>query len=317
MTDGDDEGDERAVADRLRSLVWGRNDPRVRATYRVLLAWPVLWFVAGTLSVLIAGLVLHPGSGTGLRMSVGGLLQAGVFAVFLLGWARVLDRRRIEDYGLAVDAGWIADLLAGFGAVLVGSTVWLGLGTAMGWATVGVAATNPQGSLALGLVGVFVGVLANVWVQETVFFGVAATAGAEGLRARGVDPRQAVLAAWAVAVALFTVKHRPEAAPRMLNLIVVLGVYGLLYVHTGQLALSVGVHAGVNFAGQTLLADPAFAAEGPSLMHASTSLSGLSGSLSSGAVPHVLVAYLLLLGWIWVRRGGVSVTTELSEWVEH
>jgi threonine synthase len=43
--------------DRLRSVVWGAADPRVRATWRVVLPWPVLWFLSGTIAVSAAGAI--------------------------------------------------------------------------------------------------------------------------------------------------------------------------------------------------------------------------------------------------------------------
>lgn len=100
-----------------------------------------------------------------------------------------------------------------------------------------------------------------------------------------------------------------------MNLLLALGVYGLLYVHTGRLALSIGVHTGVNYAGHTLVADPSFVAEGSSVFAVSNSFSGLAGSLASGAIPQILLAYLLLVAWLMWRRGGVDIRTELTTWV--
>jgi membrane protease YdiL (CAAX protease family) len=314
MAGGVTEDDRRPVRDRLGAIVWGREDPRVRATYRVLLAFPVLWILVGTVSVLVAGLVLPPEPPKGLLMSVGGTLQATFVAGALVVWARYLDRRPLSDYGTVLERSWAVDAVVGFAAVLAGSAVWLGVGSAMGWATFEVAPGTPNGSLVLALLGVFVGVAVNVWVQETVFWGVALKDGAEGLANRGVDPSRAVLAAWLVGIVLYTAMHGPSEAGRVVNLLVVLGVYGLLYVHTGNLALSIGVHTGVNYAGQTILGDPAYAASQPTIAEASTTLGGVLGTLSGGAVPNVLLAYLLLLGWIRWRQGEIGIVTALAEW---
>lgn len=89
----------------------------------------------------------------------------------------------------------LVELLVGFGAVLAGTAVWVGLGSSLGWATVGMTAAAPDAPFLLGLAGVFVGVLVNVWVQETVFFGVILTNAAEGLAGRGINPARAIVAA--------------------------------------------------------------------------------------------------------------------------
>jgi len=148
-----------------------------------------------------------------------------------------------------------------------------------------------------------------------VFVGVVLTNAAEGLSSRGVNPTRAVAGAWAVAVLLFAMKHRPEELGRVVNLLLALGVYGLLYVHTGELALSIGVHTGVNYAGNTLLASPSLAAERPTLLSATNSLSGLPGSLSDGAIPQILLAYLLL-AWVEWHHDGIHVETRLARWRE-
>lgn len=314
MSGGHTGGEATTVGNRLKTIVWGRDDTRVRAVYRVLLAFPVLWLAVGFTSVFVASMVIPEGATKGLRMSIGGLMQAAFVLVALVVWARYLDRRPLSDYGTALEGEWLADAVVGFAAVLAGSAVWLGVGSAMGWATFEVAPGTPNGSLTLALVGIFVGVAVNVWVQETVFWGVALKGGAEGLANRGVDPRRAVLGAWPVAVVLYIAMHGPTEVGRTVNLAVVLGVYGLMYVHTGNLALSIGVHTGVNFAGQTVLGDPSYAAGQPTIAQASTSLGGLAGNLSAGAVPHVLLAYLLLLGYVRWRHGEVGIATALAEW---
>lgn len=296
-----------AVVDQLRAVVWGSSDTRVRATYRVLLAWPILWFVVGTIAVGVGASIVPTGATKSVKMTVFGLLQGAFFAGAWVVWARYLDRRPLADYGLSVSRSWLLDLLAGFGAVLVGTGIWLGAGSALGWTSVEVSLTTPQGSLVVGLAGVFVGVIVNVWVQETVFFGVILTNASEGLSWRGVEPSRAIVGAWIVAVLLFALKHRPEQPEVVLNLLVALGVFGLLYVHTGELALPIGVHTGVNYAGHVLVGSPSLVAEGPTILQVTKSLSGLLGSLSDGAIPQILMAYLLLLAWIAWRSGGVSI----------
>lgn len=314
MSGGGHETRSTAAVDRLRAVVWGKDDRRVRATWRVALAWPVLWFLVGSAAVLVGDVIVPTGASLPVNMLLFGLIQGFFVAVALVAWARYLDRRPVADYGLSASGSWLLDLVAGFGAVVVAFGVWLGVGSALGWSTVELSMTAPRGSLVLGLGAVFVGVVVNVWVQETVFVGVVVTNAAEGLSRRGLGLSAAVVGAWVVAVLLFTAKHRPAELDRLLNLGLALGVFGLLYVHTGELALSIGVHTGVNYAGNALFVSPSLGVERPSMFHVTNSLSGLPGSLSEGAIPPILLAYLLLVGWIAWRNGGWRIVADRDAW---
>ena len=292
--------------------MWGEADRRVRATWRVVLAWPVLWFLAGSAGVAVAGAVVPAGTPLPANMLAFGVAQAAASGLAWIAWARYLDRRPLTDYGLAVSRSWLFDLAAGFGAVLVGFGAWYGLGSWLGWAAVEASMTAPATSLVPGLVAVLAAILLNVWVQETVFFGVTLTNAAEGLASRGWIASRAVPGALVVAVLLFTAKHRPATAGRLVNLLLALGVFGLLYAHTGELALSIGVHAGVNYAGNALFVGSPAAALRPTVFQVSSSLHGPLGGLSEGAIPQVLVAYLLALAWVRWRRGEVSMAGAIA-----
>lgn len=297
--------------DRLRRVLRGAKDRRVRATWRVVLAWPVLWYLAGTAGVAAAAAVVPADVSRPTTMLGFGLFQAGFSGAAWVAWARYLDRRPLADYGLSPSRSWLVNLAVGFGTVLVGFGAWLAAGSALGWISVDAPAA-PASALGVGLVAVFLAVLVNVWVQELVFVGVTVRNAAEGLASRGAVPSRAVVGAWVVAVSLFALKHRPPTPERALNLLLALGVFGLLYVHSGELALPIGVHAGVNFAGNALVASGPAAGDASAVFVVTRSLTGIAGSLSAGAIPQILVAYLLALGWLRWRRGPIAVDTDLA-----
>lgn len=176
--------------------------------------------------------------------------------------------------------------------------------------------TAPGGAELLGLAALLLGGVLNVWVQQTTFIGIVLKNAAEGLSIRGITAVQAVVGAWVVAVLNFTLVHQPSDLGRVVNLQIVLGMYGLLYVQTGELALPIGVHAGVNYAGGVLVVSPSLAAERLSVIEVTNSLSGVLGSLNAGAVPQTLIAHLLVLVWLELRRRGLSITTGLTHWTE-
>lgn len=304
-------------ADRLGAVIWGRRDPRIRATWRVLLPWPVLWFLAGSIGVVVAGSVV-PGSVSGpTGILTFGLFQAAFSGAAWVAWARYVDHRPLANYGFSLSRSWVLDLLVGFLAVLAGFGVWHAVGTRLGWTSLEVVLADPGPAFAYGLAALFVGVLVNAGVQELVFYGVTLTNAAEGLASRGVTPSRAVLGAWAVAAGLFALKHRPPTVEEALVMVAGLGIFGLLYVHTGELALSIGVHTGVNYAGKALFVAPSLAGGRLSVFQANIEVSGFLGTLAGGAIPQLVVAYLLLIGWLRWRHGRVIVdTASLARWRE-
>lgn len=293
----------------LKTLVMGDTDPRLRAIWRVLLAGFAIVLIQEPLTVTIANVLNVSG-----RLPVG-LVQATVFLLILLGWAMYIDRRPLFDYGFSQSGSWVVDGLIGFLAVLVGFGVWLGLGSVLGWATVEVALTAPEGSVLFGLSPLLLGTGLNVWVQETTFTGMVIKNGAEGLASRGVTATRAVIGAWVVAVLIFTVIHQRSGLWSNVNLLIVLGLYGLLYVQTGDLALPIGVHTGMNFAGSVIVT-PSIAFNQPSLIEVTNSLSGVLKTFNDGAVPHVLIAYLLILGWLKLRHGEIAIAKRLTHWTK-
>jgi len=88
-------------------------------------------------------------------------------------------------------------------------------------------------------------------------------------------------------------------------------VYGLLYVHTGELALPVGFHLGVNFTGGWVFT-PA-GVERAAVFVVSESHS-LFSTLSGPGMPQMIVGYLLVVSWLRLRDRPVDIATSIAEW---
>lgn len=301
------------ISSRVRGVVWGTNDPRIRAIYRILLPIVILTWVLTRGAVLLAGAVVPAESPGSILVLATGLFEAAFVAGLLFVWAWYIDRRPIGNYGLSASSGWALDLAVAFGAVLVGHAVWYAVGSALGWIDVTVSMSAGEGSLAVGVGTLFVAIGVNSWVQETVFGAIPIRNAAEGLAAWGVTPRLAVLAGWAFAVLMFASFHGPSELSQWLTLFVGLGTFTLLYAHTGSLAFPVGVHFGVNFSRVALFPLVSREAE-VAVFQVVESVGGIIGSMSSGRLPQILVAYLLLLGWFRWRHGTISIQTDLTEW---
>jgi len=286
------------VAGRLRPLVFGEEDPRVRATWRVLLAMPVLWtltgaVLAGNAQPTLAAVV--PGGLAELPV-VTSLLHAGFLVVVLAGWARYLDRRPLSEYGVSPSLGWARRFLAGFLAVVAGQALWVGLGSAAG-KTVRFAPSTPEGSVLAWLVLPLVALGLHAAVQQVVFFRVILGTAVEGLRARGVAPRLAAVAALAVTVPLFVAMHGDLPPLRVLDLALAGGVFGLLALHSGDLGLGTGAHFGTFYSGTALF----------SVVGVTGSLPGVLGVIDGYGFPKMVLAYAVLVGWLRWRHGTVPL----------
>lgn len=296
------------VGARLRAVVQGRDDTRFRATWRVLLVGLLAFPLTEAVSVRVAGAL-------GSRAPVVvGTVQAATFAVLLVAWARYVDRRALADYGFAAAPSWLADLLVGFGAVFAGFGLWFAVEAALGWSTVTVALSAPSQPVAVGLSAALVAFGLNAWVQETVFRGLVLQNVAEGVHARAVGARRAVLVAFGVVVVYFVVIHGVTRPRFVLDLAVAGAVFSALYVHTGSLALPVGAHVGANFVGGTVFLSPEVAADRAAVFVVSGGVPGVD--LLNMAYPKMVVAYVLLLGWLRLRHGEVGVEADIAEWTE-
>jgi len=287
----------------VQRVVFGADDPRLRATWRFLLAWPLLPLINVLVALILPILGLS-------GMIPGGPLQGLLFLGILFVWAQYIDQRPLSEYGVSASPSWVVNLVVGFVAVLIIWAGWHALAVSLGWMHLEVMITAPQESVLFGLGGVFVSLAINTWVQDVVFFSIVVASAAEGFRSRGLTPSQAVLGAWLVGVLFFTAIHGTPTVADAAGTAVGGAVFGLLYVHTGELALTIGAHWGASYAAGTVFAGQA--STGPSLFAVNRSLPGaLDGWVS---VFLYLGTYLLLVGWLVLSYGGVTLETELARW---
>jgi hypothetical protein len=235
----------------LSGLVWNEPERRPRAPFRLVgsLLVVVLLGLAGTLAAeLVAGalwpdrpfayVVVTSTLGLGLGATVGVVVAA-----------RLVDRRRLADYGLRGGRAWWRDALAGVGLAVAAQAAVLGVLLATGWATVvGVLVAGPEGFL-LALAAALATFLVVAVYEELVVRGLVLTNVAEGLARYGAVPAAAV--AVLASSLLFGVGHatNPNASLVSAAGITVVGVaFGACYVLTGRLGLAVGLHLGWNVA---------------------------------------------------------------------
>lgn len=290
---------------------------RIRAGWRIFVA-----FLVSIAGVTAGDLLLTvPLADSPWGFVVGGAVRlVAVFGVLAVT-ARLLDRRRLRDYGLRPGPGWWPDLAAGAAVGLAMFSLSTGVALAAGWVRVEEVLSPPAiGGLGLVLaLAVFRLATVSLW-EELVFRGMMIKNGAEGLGGRWPRTR-AVVVAVGVSTVVFAFVHVPQnlgADVPMLSMMAMWLSMGALlavgYVCTGRLALPLGLHLTVNFALQHLFvlwepqADEAaailqFEVVGPA------AAAGMGGWLQLGAVA---VGHVMVLGWIHWRHGRLRVHPSLT-----
>lgn len=305
-----------AIRSRIRPLVLGVEDTRLRATYRVLLAMPVFWVLAGGVLAgnIRAQVGAIPSGGAPLGGLAASLLHGGFVLLLLVGWARYVDRRPLSNYGVSASPSWAVDILVGLGALFASYVLWFGVAVGLGWATVDVAASAPRLALpaAIGVYVVALGI--HALIQQLVFFRIALGNAAEGLHSQGLTARRAALAGILVAVPIFILMHQVTVDLRMLDLAIVGVIYGLLYVHTGDLAYGVGLHLGSFIAGGVLFVPASATPDTASLLAVTLSPPASLAVLGDYGFPKMLIAYAFLLAFLTWRHGEIPVEADVARW---
>lgn len=232
----------------LRALFWNREERRLRAGWRLLLAAVFVGLPTVVASTAIAGgLGVGPDAPTLVRFAVSavGLLVGTLLGIGVA--ARLLDRRPFRAYGFHLDRAWWRDLGFGFllGAALM--TVIVAVELALGWAHVTGVFVARNGSF-LAVFALELGLLVCVAVYEEVLArGYLLRNAAEGLSRFGAG--RALVGGVVLSSLVFALAHasNPAAtAASVLGILVAGGFLAVSYVLTGELALPVGAHLSWN-----------------------------------------------------------------------
>jgi hypothetical protein len=296
---------------------WNAGQRRPRAAWRLLLFLVVVAAVANPLVLLL--------DQSGDPLLEGSLENACVAAGFLAALAvaaRYSERRPLRDFGLPRGGAGALRVAAGFllGVAPVGVIVlachlagWLSL-RETAWTSL------PSTAFPLALAGQILRYSAGSLFEEIMSRSYLLRMGAELAHAAGAGRRRAVLMAWCATSFLFGGLHlaNPEASLQSaLNLSLLGLLFGLPMILTGDLSLSIGLHAGWNVAQNCLFGLPnsgkpsvaailALDVEGPSLW------TGGTFGPEGGLLATIVVAAALLAGFAsrrrWSGTGGIVLS---------
>lgn len=276
------------------------SDHRLRAGWRILGFLIVFYALAipASLAVLAAipRLALEPAAAGALK----GTVVALVATIAVLLARRHLDHQSFVSLGLAPSRPF-ADLLFGFGVSAVIVAAAIGVQVALGWATVqSGGATTGQAFL------VFVGSAATIaWWEELVFRGYVLQNLIEGLG------RPSAVTTSVILTGLFHVAN-PHATVTSTLIIAAIGYMHIVaYLLTRQLWLTLGLHAGWNFAQGGLFGLPVSGRPSASVL--STSLTGPSWASGGpfgleASLPGLIYPVLAIAAsYLWSRRGSATL----------
>ncbi|PSQ20061.1 hypothetical protein BRD00_00100 [Halobacteriales archaeon QS_8_69_26] len=305
------------ILDPIRSLLWSTDGPRLRASWRLLLSWGLL-FVWSVVAALAAGFTkpfwnTFPGPARQiLNIGVGTAVFLALFALF----ARYVDRRPLSNYGFARSPTWVAELAVGFLAVLVGTALWHALGVVLGWTTLEFVLDTSDVTDVLWLLALLLPWYLSGLTQSLLSVALVTKNAAEGLHARGASLAHAVAGAVVVAFLFFTLRHSPTTATRVLSLVFGGTVFTLLYVHSGNLALSIGALGSANYTNQFVFSNPSGGPPGdwPEVVHLSQSLPEAVDLVAQTNLPALVFTYLLAVAWLAWRRDGLAIHPSLAQW---
>jgi membrane protease YdiL (CAAX protease family) len=234
---------------------------------------------------------------------------------------RLLDRRRFADFGLRFDRAWWVD----FGAGLILGGLLMALIFVIEWSAGWIAIT---GAFAIGnlhmpfALAILLALLyyTSVGINEEVLTrGYGLRNLAEGLNLPRIGLRRAIVLAWLLSSVVFGLLHIGNAnvtTMSIVNIMLAGMLFGLPYILTGRLGLSIGLHITWNFFQGNVFGFPvsgggsqmtviATIEQGPDLWTGGAF--GPEGGLVGVAA--MLLGCLLVL--IWVRRSDKHATLHL------
>jgi len=309
-----------------KSIFWNKEEARLRAGWRLVFQFVILILFMVILAILDSNLADSlPKSPMGKSDSILlpiELLIALLFSVWFAG--RFLDRRRFADFGFRFSPSWWVDLGFGLalGALMMTAIFFIELAT--GWAAITETFKSGVNGIAfpIEILWALVTVLCVGIYEELLARGYQLKNLAEGLNFKFFSPKGAIVLAALHTSALFGLLHALDPNATIistLNLMLAGLLYSTAYLLTGELAVPIGYHIMWNFFESSVFGFPVSGMDlsttfidirqsGPRLWTGGA-FGPEAGLVGTGAR---LVGILLIIGWMRLRYGKVSLQEKLA-----
>ncbi|WP_226008024.1 CPBP family intramembrane glutamic endopeptidase [Natrinema salinisoli] len=240
-------------------LIWNESERRLRSPIRILFGIVIVFLFAGFGSGYRPTLLTDGGPiPEAINSLVRGLPQSMGIVLGVILVSVVLDRRVLSDLGIRLDSHVWCRFAGGFviGAGITALSVTVG--TVTGYYNVSGVHVSSGPAVWLLLVGVTgLSQLLIVVAEELLARGYLITNVMEGLDSIPVLPRgMAAGIAVVIASVFFYLTHSARGAVFGVMAAGLAVLLGVAYVLSGSLAVPIGIHFGVNFAGGLLGTQP-------------------------------------------------------------
>ncbi|WP_424001399.1 lysostaphin resistance A-like protein [Haloarcula salina] len=299
------------VVSGLRWPIWNSADRRFRAALRAVLPVVLSFLALAVLQPAVRARFAHPIRESVEAAGIGAILVTTVFVS-----ARLIDRRPVREYGLALDRRWWRSFAVGSAIATVVNAGALAVAVGAGWATV-VGVAEGAGDLpflpAMAVVFTYVA-LASAW-EEVVFRGAMLKNLAEG--ADGHLPRWAAVGvAVLVSSLVFAFLHGGKVdQPSQYGYYLLAGlVLSGAYVLTGDLALPTGFHVWYNFS-KSAVFGLGHSQRTPELL--AVDIVGPARWVGEEGIVYslfVTLGGLLVLAFVRWRAGGLGIDERVTQW---
>ncbi len=312
----------------VKGLFWNKDESRLRAIYRILIQATAFFILMKGLAAL-AGV---PDQITALLPLGTILMLSGIrlFRVLISVWltGKWIDRRPFSEFGLQMNKEWWEELGfgLGLGAFLIGLIFLVEL--AAGWITITDTffTIRNEGSFFVTFFVYLVLFACVGFSEELMYRGYFLTNLAEGFNGKSIGAKNALALGIIFSSLLFGIFHlgSPHATfISTLNIVVFGFLFGLSYSLTGRIAIAIGLHTTWNLFQGNVFGFPVSGEIFPLESAAVFSIQQNGPALWTGGAfgPEAglvglfafAAGFLILLGWIRVRRGRIKLNLIVPE----
>jgi len=308
----------------MTNIFWNRQEHRIKAGWRIIVF--TLLYTACLSTIVVLRLAFGR---TAITSFTGILALFGATAVALWFASRFIDHRHYRDFGLGFDRKWWLDLISGFliGALLL-ATVFA-IEYALGWVEVTQLFKNEKDAwinfpFVPTLLIALLAHTGTAFLEEILFRGYMMKNLAEGFHGRRVNSKKAVILAFATSSLLFALFHlsNPNISIFAIVHLILAGLLlGALFLLTGEIALSIGLHISWNFFMGVVFGFPisgtseniavvATRQSGPTLWTGGTF--GPEGGLLG--IFAIIAGCVLTILWVIFTRRRLSISHQLADY---
>lgn len=311
----------------ITKIFWNSDECRIRALWRLVLQL-LIWLAITIILLLVSqAIAIRSGMVTTEQFDNFEIFPEAIGALLTVWVAsRLLDRRRLVEFGLHFDKDWWYDF--GFGLFLGGiliTAIFL-IELVSGWVTItGTFVTgNSNNTFAVDILFPMFTFFLIGFEEELFFRGYILTNLAEGFNWKQINSRWAIVIATISSALLFTLLHanNPNASAFSASSVFLGGIIlALGYILTGKMAIPIGFHITWNFfqasvygfvvSGEDFNTATFFTIRqhGPELW-VGNAFGPESGLLAIGAV---ILGCLLILLWVHLRYGSIRLHKAIAE----